>query len=217
MVQGMGPSVRRLYQQGKTLNGAGINASIAVHQVIPQDCPSMLHTRQVTSGRLSCVCVHTCRRTRQGTLQTLRQHGPSGAGRRLHLVRPSPVLAKYAGRTSSRAHGILAEGLICIIRVNWLILMRPKAAHQCSGRQRTTCFIADMWVAPDQAPRWRASTAATSTASDACCWARCTASARACSGDTFDKARSACYSDFHTFPLGSLYCQPGCGRMAGNA
>ena len=32
-LQGMGPSVRRLYQQGKTLNGAGINASIAVHQV----------------------------------------------------------------------------------------------------------------------------------------------------------------------------------------
>ncbi|KAK9903445.1 hypothetical protein WJX75_005886 [Coccomyxa subellipsoidea] len=30
--KGMGPSVRRLYQQGKTLNGAGINASIAVHQ-----------------------------------------------------------------------------------------------------------------------------------------------------------------------------------------
>ena len=31
--QGMGPSVRRLYQQGKSVNGAGINASIAVHQV----------------------------------------------------------------------------------------------------------------------------------------------------------------------------------------
>lgn len=30
--QGMGPSVRRLYEQGKTLNGAGINASFAVHQ-----------------------------------------------------------------------------------------------------------------------------------------------------------------------------------------
>jgi ketol-acid reductoisomerase len=29
----MGPSVRRLYQQGKSVNGAGINASIAVHQV----------------------------------------------------------------------------------------------------------------------------------------------------------------------------------------
>ena len=28
----MGPSVRRLYEQGKTLNGAGINASFAVHQ-----------------------------------------------------------------------------------------------------------------------------------------------------------------------------------------
>lgn len=30
--KGMGPSVRRLYEQGKTKNGAGINASFAVHQ-----------------------------------------------------------------------------------------------------------------------------------------------------------------------------------------
>ena len=29
---GMGPSVRRLYEQGKEVNGAGINASFAVHQ-----------------------------------------------------------------------------------------------------------------------------------------------------------------------------------------
>src|SRR5207244_3475067 len=29
--KGMGDSVRRLYQQGATINGAGINASIAVH------------------------------------------------------------------------------------------------------------------------------------------------------------------------------------------
>jgi ketol-acid reductoisomerase len=32
--KGMGPSVRRLYVQGKTVNGAGINASFAVHQDI---------------------------------------------------------------------------------------------------------------------------------------------------------------------------------------
>ena len=32
-MQGMGPSVRRLYEQGKSVNGAGINASFAVHQV----------------------------------------------------------------------------------------------------------------------------------------------------------------------------------------
>lgn len=32
-LQGMGPSVRRLYEQGKTLNGAGINCSFAVQQV----------------------------------------------------------------------------------------------------------------------------------------------------------------------------------------
>ena len=30
--KGMGPSVRRLYVQGKQVNGAGINASFAVHQ-----------------------------------------------------------------------------------------------------------------------------------------------------------------------------------------
>ena len=30
--KGMGPSVRRLYEQGKELDGAGINASVAVHQ-----------------------------------------------------------------------------------------------------------------------------------------------------------------------------------------
>jgi ketol-acid reductoisomerase len=30
--KGMGPSVRRLYEQGKTTNGAGINSSFAVHQ-----------------------------------------------------------------------------------------------------------------------------------------------------------------------------------------
>lgn len=30
--KGMGPSVRRLYVQGKEINGAGINASFAVHQ-----------------------------------------------------------------------------------------------------------------------------------------------------------------------------------------
>ena len=32
-VQGMGPSVRQLYVQGKEVNGAGINCSFAVHQV----------------------------------------------------------------------------------------------------------------------------------------------------------------------------------------
>jgi len=30
--KGMGPSVRRLYEQGKTVGGSGINASFAVHQ-----------------------------------------------------------------------------------------------------------------------------------------------------------------------------------------
>ena len=31
-LQGMGPSVRRLYEQGKSVNGAGINCSFAIHQ-----------------------------------------------------------------------------------------------------------------------------------------------------------------------------------------
>lgn len=30
--KGMGPSVRRLYEQGKSINGAGINSSFAIHQ-----------------------------------------------------------------------------------------------------------------------------------------------------------------------------------------
>ncbi|GFH17964.1 uncharacterized protein HaLaN_14692, partial [Haematococcus lacustris] len=32
VVLGMGPSVRRLYEQGKSVNGAGINCSFAIHQ-----------------------------------------------------------------------------------------------------------------------------------------------------------------------------------------
>ncbi|MGH7999670.1 MAG: ketol-acid reductoisomerase, partial [Brasilonema sp.] len=32
--KGMGPSVRRLYKQGKKINGAGINSSFAIHQDI---------------------------------------------------------------------------------------------------------------------------------------------------------------------------------------
>jgi len=34
----MGPSVRRLYEQGKSVNGAGINASFAIHQVRMRMC-----------------------------------------------------------------------------------------------------------------------------------------------------------------------------------
>lgn len=37
--KGMGPSVRRLYVQGKEINGAGINSSFAVHQVISLPFP----------------------------------------------------------------------------------------------------------------------------------------------------------------------------------
>ena len=41
-LQGMGPSVRRLYEQGKSVNGAGINASFAVHQVSRASCIHIL-------------------------------------------------------------------------------------------------------------------------------------------------------------------------------
>ena len=37
--KGMGPSVRRLYEQGKEVNGAGINCSFAIHQVRPPSLP----------------------------------------------------------------------------------------------------------------------------------------------------------------------------------
>ena len=42
--KGMGPSVRRLYEQGKSVNGAGINCSFAVHQVpcVTWSIPSVL-------------------------------------------------------------------------------------------------------------------------------------------------------------------------------
>lgn len=42
--KGMGPSVRRLYVQGKEVNGSGINASFAVHQVLyPLFLPTFSH------------------------------------------------------------------------------------------------------------------------------------------------------------------------------
>ena len=40
--KGMGPSVRRLYVQGKEINGAGINSSFGVHQVC-FSCPASLY------------------------------------------------------------------------------------------------------------------------------------------------------------------------------
>lgn len=46
--KGMGPSVRRLYVQGKQINGAGINSSFAVHQV-------SLSLSQFMHFLLSCV------------------------------------------------------------------------------------------------------------------------------------------------------------------
>lgn len=46
--KGMGPSVRRLYEQGKSVNGAGINCSFAVHQVGAPASPA-------------CPCTCACR------------------------------------------------------------------------------------------------------------------------------------------------------------
>ena len=40
--KGMGPSVRRLYVQGKEINGAGINSSFGVHQVC-FSCPASFY------------------------------------------------------------------------------------------------------------------------------------------------------------------------------
>ncbi|KAJ9563495.1 hypothetical protein OSB04_008655 [Centaurea solstitialis] len=52
--KGMGPSVRRLYVQGKEINGAGINASFAVHQVGVE--PPMWFLRDV-DGRATDVAL----------------------------------------------------------------------------------------------------------------------------------------------------------------
>ena len=55
-LQGMGPSVRRLYEQGKTLNGAGINCSFAVQQVshtfpvLSSDTPALRNNMSAVSA-----------------------------------------------------------------------------------------------------------------------------------------------------------------------
>jgi hypothetical protein len=69
--QGMGPSVRRLYEQGKSVNGAGINCSFAIHQAcgrglrVISSYPSRLHafdnqqscqSRQQHYPASSCQC-----------------------------------------------------------------------------------------------------------------------------------------------------------------
>ena len=41
--KGMGPSVRRLYEQGKSVNGAGINCSFAIHQARRPPLPVSAH------------------------------------------------------------------------------------------------------------------------------------------------------------------------------
>ena len=61
LVQGMGPSVRRLYQQGKEVNGAGINASFAVHQVAPETLTrlilSIIDLTAVTRRHVRLLCL----------------------------------------------------------------------------------------------------------------------------------------------------------------
>lgn len=52
--QGMGPSVRRLYEQGKTVNGAGINCSFAVEQV--RGAARRGAGRRLGRPRLRCSC-----------------------------------------------------------------------------------------------------------------------------------------------------------------
>lgn len=56
--KGMGPSVRRLYVQGKEINGAGINSSFAVHQVRPFILS--LHASEFSLWLISlrgCLCI----------------------------------------------------------------------------------------------------------------------------------------------------------------
>lgn len=54
--KGMGPSVRRLYVQGKEINGAGINSSFAVHQVIPV----LSHSLFLRSSRFYLIILFYC-------------------------------------------------------------------------------------------------------------------------------------------------------------
>ncbi|KAF3615920.1 Ketol-acid reductoisomerase, chloroplastic [Capsicum annuum] len=53
--KGMGPSVRRLYVQGKEINGAGINASFAVHQV-SSNAVALLSFPQAISFMFNLTC-----------------------------------------------------------------------------------------------------------------------------------------------------------------
>lgn len=73
--KGMGPSVRRLYEQGKTVNGAGINASFAVHQV--RTAPATLALPKLGSPlratMRSCQCCKPCVSCRFSGLAGLRQ------------------------------------------------------------------------------------------------------------------------------------------------
>ena len=55
-LQGMGPSVRRLYEQGKTLNGAGINCSFAVQQV-SHVLPALSTVKPPVSTQMSAVSI----------------------------------------------------------------------------------------------------------------------------------------------------------------
>ena len=55
--KGMGPSVRRLYEQGKDVNGAGINDSFAIHQVCILQRHDTERTQQARASGQVITCV----------------------------------------------------------------------------------------------------------------------------------------------------------------
>jgi len=57
--KGMGPSVRRLYEQGKEVNGAGINASFGVHQDVSGKATDLALGWGVALDLPSCSRLHS--------------------------------------------------------------------------------------------------------------------------------------------------------------
>ncbi len=52
--KGMGPSVRRLYEQGKEVNGAGINVSFAIEQDVKGNAAALAVAWAVGVGAPYC-------------------------------------------------------------------------------------------------------------------------------------------------------------------
>ena len=87
--KGMGPSVRRLYVQGKSVNGAGINASFAVEQDIDGRATDIALGWSVALGLALHLPDHARVRVQVGHLRRARH--PAGRGARHHRE-PVPPL-----------------------------------------------------------------------------------------------------------------------------